>query len=88
MDKVRRDIIYGLLFAFIFSLYRMTLLTFEGKKFRDIIYGLLFAFIFSLYRMTLLTFEGNKFNYEGWIEEEEEEDVEEEGEFKDGKLNG
>jgi len=33
MDKVRRDIIYGLLFAFIFSLYRMTLLTFEGKKF-------------------------------------------------------
>ena len=28
----KRDIIYGLLFAFIFSLYRMTLLTFEGKK--------------------------------------------------------
>ena len=29
----KREIIYGLLFAFIFSLYRMTLLTFEGKKF-------------------------------------------------------
>ena len=28
----KRDIIYGLLFAVIFSLYRMTLLTFEGKK--------------------------------------------------------
>jgi len=35
MDKVRRETLffYGLLFAFIFSLYRMTLLTFEGKKF-------------------------------------------------------
>jgi len=80
----------------------MTLLTFEGKKFyadgtireegefkegklnglgqkRDIIYGLLFTFIFSLYRMTSLTFEGKKFNYKGRVEEE--------GEFKEGKLN-
>jgi len=30
--------------------------------------------------MTLLTFEGKKFNYKGRIEEE--------GEFKEGKLNG
>ena len=28
----KREIIYGLLFVFIFSLYRMILLTFEGKK--------------------------------------------------------
>ena len=35
MDKVRRETLffYGLLFAFIFSLYRMTLLTFEGHRF-------------------------------------------------------
>ena len=35
MDKVRRETLffYGLLSAFIFSLYRMTLLTFEGKRF-------------------------------------------------------
>jgi len=29
----KRDIICDLLFAFIFSLYRMTLLTFEGHRF-------------------------------------------------------
>jgi len=29
----KREIIYGLLFAFIFSVYRMTSLTFEGKRF-------------------------------------------------------
>ena len=100
-DKVRREklfMVYYLCSSFLFIEWHYWLLKAKSsmlterdvkgsstteslnKVRRDIIYGLLFAFIFSLYRMTLLTFEGKKFDDDGTIREE--------GEFKDGELNG